>query len=137
MAMEFSTKRSSLWHSVIKSKFSTLSNGWDAGETVRASYKSPWKFISSLYEEFLPLVKFKVGDGRKIRFWEDVWWGKKSFNVPFPLLYRLSSRRNCTISALGASDLSESSHGVRWNFNFTRNLNEREATQFFRIFFGY
>ena len=50
----FLRERSALWHSVIKSKFGILSNGWDARGAVRTSHKSPWKFIF-LYEEFLRL----------------------------------------------------------------------------------
>ena len=75
-------------------------------------------------------MKFKVGDGGKIRLWEDVWWKKESFYIRFPLLYRLSFRRNYSISDSGASILSDSYNGAGWNFHFTRNLNEREASQF-------
>ena len=59
-----------------------------------------------------------------------MWWGEESFYIRFPLLYRLSSRRNCTISVFGAFILSDSSNGDGWNFHFTRNLNEREVSQF-------
>ena len=66
----------------------------------------------------------------RLDFWEDVWWGEESFYICFSLLYRLSSRRNCTISVFGASIPSDSSNGAGWNFHFSRNLNEKEASQF-------
>ena len=69
-------------------------NRWDAGLVSRSSYRSPWKYISSLYEEFHQMVRFRVGDGRRIRFWEDVWWGEEAFSTQFADLYRLSLASN-------------------------------------------
>ena len=68
----FPMEQGTLWAEVIISKFGLHNNKWDSGLALRSSYQSPWKFISSLYTEFCHLVHFKVGDGRRIRFWEDV-----------------------------------------------------------------
>ena len=51
----------------------------------RMTSRCPWKGISSLYEEFLQLVKFKVGNGRSLRFWEDAW----AAGEPLAVLYFL------------------------------------------------
>ena len=34
------------------------------------------------------MVVFKVGNGNKIRFWEDVWVGENSLQALFPSLFR-------------------------------------------------
>ena len=66
----------------------------------RSIYRGSWKFISSLYEEFGRLVCFKVGNERRIRFWEDVWWGKEAFSNRFVDLCRLSLAHNGTIAEM-------------------------------------
>ena len=60
-------------YKVIKSKYGLQDNQWDSKTAERVTSRCPWKAISSLYEEFLPLLNFKVGKGRSLRFWEDAW----------------------------------------------------------------
>ena len=81
-------------------------NRWDSGLASRSMYRSPWKFISSLYEEFWELVRFKVGNGRRIMFWDDVWWEDEAFPNRFANLHRLSLASNGTIVELFVSHTS-------------------------------
>uniref|UniRef100_A0A803PW65 Uncharacterized protein n=1 Tax=Cannabis sativa TaxID=3483 RepID=A0A803PW65_CANSA len=74
----------SLWHKVIKSRYGKADNFWDTKWGVRASPRGPWKDISDYYDEYGQLVKFKVGNGANIRFWEDVWIGGSSLKEQFP-----------------------------------------------------
>ena len=85
---------------LIKSKFGLQNNRWDSGLASRSIYRSPWKFISSLYEEFRRLLCFRVSNGRKIRFLKDVWWGKEAFSNRFVDLCRLSLASNGTIAEM-------------------------------------
>ena len=105
---------------MIKSKYGLHTNRWDAGLASRSSYHSPWKFISSLYEEFQLLVRFRIGNERSIRFWEDVWWGDEALSTKFADLYRLSLASNRTIANLVVPHNSSFSHG--WDLQFFRNL---------------
>ena len=57
----------------------------------RGTFRSLWKAISSLYEDFYQRVSFKVGKGDKVRFWEDRWEGEDTFKRLFPSLFRLST----------------------------------------------
>ena len=65
----------SFWCSIIKSKYGLHKNGWDSNVVVKGSYRNPWKAISYDIVNFLPFIQLKVGNGVKIRFWEDVWVG--------------------------------------------------------------
>ena len=67
----FPLEQESIWTRVITSKFGVHLNRWEAGVVSRSTYRSPWKYISSLYDEFRHFVSLKVGNGRRIRFWED------------------------------------------------------------------
>ena len=62
----FPNKQEALWVKIIKSKFGLHRNKWDSGLERRSTSRSPWKFISSLYEDYGQMVSFKVGNGRKI-----------------------------------------------------------------------
>ena len=93
----FPLEQQSIWAKVIISKFGVHSNRWDAVAASRCTYRSPWKYISSLYEEFRHWVGFKVGNGSRIRFWEDVWCDGVAFSTRFADLYRISSARNFSI----------------------------------------
>ncbi|KAK9951574.1 hypothetical protein M0R45_007012 [Rubus argutus] len=121
----FPIEKESLWHCVIKSKYGYQANGWDANLVVRGSSRSPWKDISAGLCDFSKCVQLVVGDGRIVRFWEDIWIGDKPFCEIFPRLFRLSRLYNASIDSL----VSPSTIPVDWNFGFRRNLNDVEALE--------
>ena len=45
-------------------------------------------------------AKWKVGDGKSIRFWEDHWFGTCSLTIQFWDLYVLADQKNKTIAEL-------------------------------------
>ncbi|RLM55419.1 hypothetical protein C2845_PM10G10820 [Panicum miliaceum] len=58
-----------------------------------------------------------VGDGRKTRFWQDVWSGGCSFMVKFPHLFKISSDQAISVAEAG---------NVEWRLQFRRNLGRIE-----------
>ena len=125
MALAFLFREDALWYSVIKSKYGLNENQWDSGINHLGTHRNPWKYISSLYGEFHSLVAFKVGNGTKLRFWEDVWRGGTAFKFRFPTLYRLSSKHNGSI----ANFRSEANYEGGWNFSFRRNIRDCEMEE--------
>ena len=121
-------EQETLWAKVIRSKFGLHNNNWDSRFPLRSSYRSPWKFIYSLYSDFRQLVRFKVGDERRIRFWEDVWWGEEAFAIRFPDLYRLSLAKNQSIANIIVQHTGSITQG--WDLHFHRNLHHRELENF-------
>ena len=73
---------SALWHQVILSIYGSHSNGWDANTLIKWSHRCPWKAIVQVFEEFSMFTRFVVGNGEKIRFWEDLWWEGPIFGIP-------------------------------------------------------
>ena len=119
----------SLWYRVIRSKFGIHTNQWDSNVVHRGTLRSPWKAISSLYGEFLRVVSFKIGDGKKVRFWEDIWVGENSLKSLFPSLFRLSTLNSRPISDfVDQVRLLEEGY-TSWNFHFSRSLSDREIHQ--------
>ncbi|RVW26926.1 putative ribonuclease H protein [Vitis vinifera] len=114
-------ERSGLWHKVIASIYRTHPNGWDANMVVRWSHRCPWKAIAQVFQEFSPFVRLVVGNGERIRFWKDLWWGNQTLCSQFADLYRVISVKNLTVSNVLGNSLP-----LSWNFNFRRNLTDLE-----------
>ncbi|RVX22620.1 putative ribonuclease H protein [Vitis vinifera] len=112
---------SALWHQVILSIYGSHSNGWDANTVVRWSHRCPWKAIAQVFRDFSKFTRFMVGDGERIRFWEDLWWGDQPLGVRFPRLLRVVMDKNILISSILGS-----TRPFSWNFNFCRNLSDSE-----------
>ncbi|RVW69351.1 Transposon TX1 uncharacterized 149 kDa protein [Vitis vinifera] len=110
---------SALWHQVILSIYGSHSNGWDANTIVRWSHRCPWKAISQVFQEFSSFTRFVVGNGERIRFWEDLWWGDQPLGSQYPSLFRVVLDKNIPISSvLGPT------RPFSWNLNFRRNLSD-------------
>ena len=107
----------------------------------RGTFRSTWKAISSLYEDFHRMVSFKVGKGNKVRFWEDKWAGDKvrfwedkwagdnTFKRLFPSLFRLSTFNSRPISDFVDQMKLQEEGYTSWNLHFSRNLLDREIIQ--------
>ncbi|RVW84726.1 Transposon TX1 uncharacterized 149 kDa protein [Vitis vinifera] len=121
MVMEVSREGSALWHQVILSIYGSHSNGWDANTVVRWSHRCPWKAIAQVFQDFSKFTRFMVGDGERIRFWEDLWWGDQPLGVRFPRLLRVVMDKNIPISSILGS-----TRPFSWNFNFRRNLSNSD-----------
>ncbi|WKA01530.1 hypothetical protein VitviT2T_019810 [Vitis vinifera] len=112
---------SALWHQVILSIYGSHSNGWDANTLVRWSHRCPWKAIAQVFQGFSLITRYVVGNGERIRFWEDLWWGDQPFGTQYPRLFRVVVDKNISISSvLGPS------RPFLWNLNFRRNLSDSE-----------
>ena len=112
---------SALWHQVILSIYGSHSNGWDVNNNVRWSHRCPWKAIALVFQEFSKFTRFVVGDGDRIRFWDDLWWGDQPLGTQYPRLLSVVTDKNALISSiLGYS------RPFSWNFNFRRNLTDSE-----------
>ncbi|KAJ9700981.1 hypothetical protein PVL29_006352 [Vitis rotundifolia] len=112
---------SALWHQVILSIYGSHSNGWDANTLVRWSHRCPWKAIAQVFQGFSLITRYVVGNGERIRFWEDLWRGDLPLGTQYPRLFRVVVDKNISISSvLGPS------RPFSWNLNFRRNLSDSE-----------
>ena len=71
---------------------------------------------------FLGFLKFEVGDGSQIRFWDDVWCLDESLKAAFMELYRIT----CVRDAAVANIIRIRSESVHWEVNFTRLFQDWE-----------
>ncbi|RVX04307.1 Beta-arabinofuranosyltransferase RAY1 [Vitis vinifera] len=73
------------------------------------------------HQGFSLITRYVVGNGERIRFWEDLWWGDQPLGTQYPRLFRVVVDKNISISSvLGPS------RPFLWNLNFRRNLSDSE-----------
>ncbi|RVW91953.1 hypothetical protein CK203_030106 [Vitis vinifera] len=87
----------------------------------RRSHRCTWKAIAQVFQEFFKYTRFVVGDGERIRLWEDFWWGDQPLGSQYPRLFRVVTDKNIPISSNLGSTRPLSS-----NFNFHRDLSDTE-----------
>lgn len=73
----FGQEEGSLWRQVVAMKFG-LEDRWDIMLNRWPYGCSPWREIIQYYHFFKEGVVYEVGDGSRIKFWEDVWCGERS-----------------------------------------------------------
>ena len=117
-----------LWHQVILSIYGTHSNGWDTNNIIRWSHHCPWKANAHILQVFSTHTCFVVGDGTKICFWDDLWWGDQPLCLQFPKLFRVSTTKTCPISTILGNNTS-----LSWDLVFKRNLTDVEIVDLERL----
>ena len=69
-------------------------------------------------------IRWKCGNGSKIRFWEDWWVGDGSLADKFPILYSMSSAKHKAIKNLGVWTRIGPLDGFIWHIPWRRQLFE-------------
>lgn len=85
--------------------------------------RSPWKEISQGLNTFSACCNFVMGNGERVRLWEDSWVEEIVFSHSFSHLCRLSQFQMFSFARMG---VNSSSLPLAWNFGYWRNLNGRE-----------
>jgi len=110
-------EKGELWTRVLESKY----DGWrNLDEPGRAGHQSVWwRDLKQAFNHSHQGViiqnnmRWKVGGGDKIKFWEDKWFHQEdTLAERYPRLYLISSQQNHTIRQMG----SHKDMGWEWNF---------------------
>ena len=100
-------------------------NGWNAKPKIYVTHASSWKFISEGYTSFIQHLRYGVGDGYRIRFWENYWLGDNHYSLFFNRVYRISSLHDAPISNF----LKRDGNSLSWDFHFFRNLTDLKSNE--------
>ena len=94
----FANDRNLLWKKVFCSKFCDTNGGWHTCD-LRGSYGiGLWKEIRKEWPSFSQNVVFSLGDGRRIKFWKDVWCGEEALCFVYPSLFNLALNKEATVA---------------------------------------
>jgi hypothetical protein len=82
-----------------------------------------WKFIRKGWSSFSRHTKLILGNGSRIRFWDDLWVGEMPLKEAFPGLYDIA----CDKSSLVAEHLSLEYDPFQWDVRFIRAAHDWEV----------
>ena len=116
-----------LWKKVIKSIYQE-DNGLIPS---KSGYKcpGPWQAIKNLVKNQKPLsmeivkhLRLKLGNGERIKFWEDPWLEEGILKDLFPQIFAVSSQQNTNIAGMGWFE------GQKWTWvlAWKRELSQEE-----------
>lgn len=93
----FAKELDSLCHLVISSKYAFLPFGWDSILNGIILLFCLWRIIekSTL---FFKHIRYELGRGDRIRFWEDVLWGDTLLSLKFRRVYLVSRKKGSPLS---------------------------------------
>ena len=118
----YGVEREALWRQVIREKYGSMEGGWMSTHNRGSHGVGLWKYIRAGWDKFARFVKFKVGDGSRIRLWEDVWCIDVPLKEAFPGLYCLA----CIKDAYVADSILFRGEDAHWEINFTRTMQDWE-----------
>ena len=91
----FAIEKETFWKLIISRKYGEEGGGWISREGYGAGF---WKEIRK--EGFLMFqnVSFVVGDGRRVKFWKDIWCGNIPLCEAFPSLFAFAVSQDAWVA---------------------------------------
>ena len=92
---KFMTGENMLWREVIRDKYE-MENRWMTKMVTTPYGCGIWRSVRNLWPLFRSRIRFQVGNGMKVLFWEDKWISPKNPETIIPrLIYtKLSTKCN-------------------------------------------
>ena len=114
---KFITGENMLWREMIRAKYE-MENRWMTKMVTTPYGCGIWRSVRNLWPLFRSRIRFQVGHGMKVSFWEDRWIAQRTLKHLFSDLYTLSFQQNATVAEMWT--------GQGWNLHLRRNLNDWE-----------
>lgn len=102
-------------------------SSWESKEVCGRHGCGIWNSISLVKDDFWKFIKFRLGEGNEIRFWEDKWLGEATLRESFGSLISLVEDPLVLVV-----DCFDSSSNI-WMPRFHRNLNDWEVEEMVRL----
>lgn len=118
----------SLWFKVVEAKYGVSRVGWDVP---RLSYcqSGLWRGFLSVNDLFEANIKFRIGDGRRVLFWLDVWAGDFFLADQFRRLFACAMNRQ----AKARDCMVQNGDFTHWGPIFRRDLSKVEEVDLFSL----
>ncbi|KAL4310177.1 hypothetical protein GQ457_01G054770 [Hibiscus cannabinus] len=118
----YGNEPNNLWRRVIDAKYGYSPSNLLPASLARSNFSSYWKNIikplSNPADFFSQHLRFSLGDGNSINFWDDYWTDYPSLKLAFPRLYSVAVQKSGKVSEFGCKTLN----GWVWNIVLRREL---------------
>lgn len=114
----FASEPNCAWKRAIVLKYGLEDRGWRSRLP-----REFWKVIMKEADWVDNNVEFVLGNGRRVRFWQDHWCGNSSLRLAFPAIFEIARDKNATM--VGIWDLLRA--GGSWNIQFLRSFIDWEV----------
>jgi hypothetical protein len=86
-----------IWSKIVDSKYDLQPSVFHANPAACSPF---CKGITWAAQAVKMGYRWKVGNGKKVLFWEDIWFGNCSLAISFWDLYTIANEQNCTIDSV-------------------------------------
>lgn len=121
----FVVERESFWKHIIINKFGLEEGGWCSRVVRGDNGVGVWKAIRKEWEGIHCRSRFIVRNGRKVKFWKDLWCKDQTLKEAFLNLYRLAVDKDELVS----NAWEGSGESGCWNPHFSRHFNDWELEE--------
>ena len=119
-ALRFAVEDNPMWKKVITLKYQSEEGGWFTKEPRGSFGVGLWKDIRNAARNLKQEFYFVIGDGSRVKFWEDSWCGERPLRVMFPSLYALVGSKRSMVAKVWDTTRGEGT----WNPRFMRSFND-------------
>ena len=124
----FGIEEDALWRQVIEMKYGCVCVwGRGGGRGYTRAVIGPygvglWKNISQGWPSFSRHILYDIGDGSRVKFWQDRWCGETSLAVRYPDLFRFCRNKDASVAAL----MMSTNGVIFWDVRFVRVVHTRD-----------
>ena len=91
-------ERAALWRQVIAVKYGYEWGSWCTRPTNSPYGVGLWKNISQGWPTFSQHILYEIGDGSRVKFWQDRWCGETFLAVNYPELFRVCRDQEVSVA---------------------------------------
>ena len=107
---------------MIEMKYGCVWGSWYTRAMIGPYGVGLWKNISQGWPSFSRHILYDIGDGSRVKFWQDRWCGETSLAIKYSDLFRFCRHKDASVA-----ELMMSINGVLfWDMRFVRGVHARD-----------
>jgi hypothetical protein len=116
----FANDEDTWWRKLVEVKYDIMRGGWCSREVGGSYGVGVWECIRRGWDDFKQHVRYEVGNGSRILFWQDVRCGELLLKSEFPALFTIA----CAKEAWVEENMAIVNGVIHWNVMFIRPVHD-------------
>jgi hypothetical protein len=119
---KFANEGEAWWRKLAEVKYDIMRGGWCSKEVGGPYEVGVWRCIRRGWDICKQHVRFEVGNGSRVLFWQDVRCGELPLKNVFPALFTIA----CAKEAWVEENMAIVDGAIHWNVMFIRQVHDWE-----------